>query len=335
MTISFGNCHFPVAGLDMKRYRVVFMGTPQFAVPSLKALGADERYQVVGVFTQPDRPAGRGKRLTACPVKQTADAMGLSVFQYQRIRNPEGVAQLRELAPDVVVTAAFGQILSQELLDIPVHGTVNVHASLLPGYRGPAPINWCIIRGEKETGVTIMRTDAGIDTGDVIDSERTDIGEMETAGELSQRLSHIGASLLLRVLPDYLEGNRVPQPQPIEGASYQPMLDKAMGRIDWAHSADAIAHLVRGLNPWPCAYTAIPAGRLKIYLARAIPSDSDSVPGTVITSSAREGLRMRCGDGALEVLEMQAPGGKQMAAKAFLAGKPIEVGRISGKACIE
>ena len=310
----------------MNKFRVVFMGTPDFAVPSLKALAEDGRYDIVGVITQPDRPAGRGNRLTACPVKQFALEKGLPVYQFERIRRPEGVEQMKALAPDVCVTAAFGQILTQELLDIPVHGTVNVHASLLPKHRGSAPINWCILMGERETGVTIMRTDAGIDTGDMLKSASTPIGELETAGELTARLSELGARLLADTLPDYLEGRIEPVPQDHDAASYQPMLDKAMGEVDWTQSAAALACRVRGLNPWPCAYTDLDGGRLKLYLARAVDCNVNAAPGTVIASSPKEGLVVRCGEGALEILEMQAPGGKRMAAKAYLMGKKIEVG---------
>lgn len=314
----------------MNKYRIVFMGTPAFAVPSLRALAEDGRYELVGVFTQPDRPAGRGNRLTACPVKQCALERGLPVYQFERIRRPEGVEQLKSLAPDVVVTAAFGQILTQELLDISVHGTVNVHASLLPRYRGAAPINWCIMLGETEAGVTIMRTDAGIDTGDMLRSASTPIGELETAGALTERLSELGARLLAETLPDYLAGRITPVPQDPEQASYQPMLEKTMGEIDWTQSARAIACRVRGLNPWPCAYTDFEGGRLKLYLARAVDAASDAPAGAVIASGPKEGLVVRCGEGALEILEMQAPGGKRMTAKAYLAGKRIEVGTILG-----
>lgn len=310
----------------MNKYRVAFMGTPEFAVPSLRALAEDGRYDIVGVITQPDRPAGRGNRLTACPVKQFALERGLPVYQFERIRRPDGVEKMRGLAPDVCVTAAFGQILTQELLDIPARGTVNVHASLLPKHRGSAPINWCILMGETETGVTIMRTDAGIDTGDMLKSASTPIGELETAGELTARLSELGAKLLAETLPDYLEGRIQPIPQDHDAASYQPMLDKGMGEIDWTQSAEDIACRVRGLNPWPCAYTDLNGGRLKLYLAKAIDTDSSAAPGTVIASSPKEGLVVKCGEGALEVLEMQAPGGKRMAAKAYLMGKKIEVG---------
>ncbi len=307
------------------------MGTPDFAVPPLKALAEDGRYDIVGVVTQPDRPAGRGNKLTACPVKRYALEAGLPVYQFERIRRPEGVAKLRELSPDVCVTAAFGQILTQELLDIPANGTVNVHASLLPKYRGSAPVNWCLMMGETVAGVTLMRTDAGIDTGDMLRSASTPIGDMETAGELTARLSALGAQLLVETLPDYLAGKIEPVPQDPEAASYQPMLDKAMGEIDWTLGAAEIACRVRGLNPWPCAWTDLDGGRLKLYLARAVQAASDAPAGTVIASSPREGLVVKCGEGALEILEMQAPGGKRMAAKAYLMGKRIEPGTVLGQ----
>ncbi|MBR3274277.1 MAG: methionyl-tRNA formyltransferase [Clostridia bacterium] len=307
------------------------MGTPEFAAPSLKVIADDGRYDIVGVITQPDRPAGRGKKLTACPVKQLALERGLPVYQFERIRRPEGVAQLKALEPDVVITAAFGQILTQELLDIPRFGTLNVHASLLPKHRGSAPINWCIIQGEGQSGVTIMKTDAGMDTGDMLRCAATPIGVLETAGELIGRLSVLGAQLLAETLPDYLEGKIEPVPQDPDQATYEPMLDKAMGEIDWNRPASEIACRVRGLNPWPCAYTDMKDGRLKLYLARAVAWDTDAAPGTVIKSSPKEGLFVRCGEGALEILELQAPGGKRMAAKAYLMGKGIEVGTILGR----
>lgn len=310
--------------------RIVFMGTPEFAVPSLNALVA-AGYEVAGVFTQPDRPVGRGHKLAACPVKQCALEHGLSVFQFEKVGKPEGLAQMRALAPDVIVTAAFGQILTQALLDIPKRGTVNVHASLLPRYRGSAPINWCILNGETEAGVTTMLTDVGIDTGDMLLSRKTSIGEMETAGELTVRLAQIGAELLIETLKGYLAGEILPVPQDAAQASYQPMLDKSMGEIDWTMSAREIACRIRGLNPWPCAYTDMEGGRLKLYLARPMESDVHALPGTVIVSGAREGLVVRCGEGAVEILEMQAPNARRMAARAYLAGKKIAVGTRFGK----
>ena len=308
--------------------RVVFMGTPEFAVPSLKAL-LDAGYAVVGVFTQPDRPVGRGHKLAACPVKKLAVERGVPVYQFERLRNEEGLACLRALAPDIVVTAAFGQILSQALLDVPKMGTVNVHASLLPAYRGAAPINWCILNGETKTGVTTMLTDAGVDTGAMLLRRETDIGEVETAAELSARLSQLGAELLIETLKGYIAGEIAPVKQDERLASRQPMLKKEMGLIDWTRSAKEIACQARGLDPWPSAYTDYAGGTLKIYRAR--PAVGEGEPGTVLRSSAKEGLFVACGEGALEVLEMQAPGGKRMSARAYLAGKKIEPGTRFGE----
>ncbi len=308
--------------------RVVFMGTPEFAVPSLKAL-LDAGYAVVGVFTQPDRPVGRGHKLAACPVKKLAVERGVPVYQFERLRNEEGLACLRALAPDIVVTAAFGQILSQALLDVPKMGTVNVHASLLPAYRGAAPINWCILNGETRTGVTTMLTDAGVDTGAMLLRRETDIGETETAAELSARLSQLGAELLIETLKGYIAGEIAPVKQDERLASRQPMLKKEMGLIDWTRSAKEIACQARGLDPWPSAYTDCLGGTLKIYRAR--PAMGEGEPGTVLRSSAKEGLFVACGEGALEVLEMQAPGGKRMSARAYLAGKKIEPGTRFGE----
>ena len=311
--------------------KIVFMGTPEFAVPSLDAL-LDAGYCVVGVFTQPDRPAGRGKKLTACPVKARALERGCEVFQFEKVKTPEGVAQLKALEPDVIVTAAFGQILTQEILDIPQYGVVNVHASLLPRHRGSAPINWCILQGEKTAGVTTMLTARGIDTGDMLLKSETEIGELETAGELTVRLSEMGGRLLVETLEKYLSGEIKPIPQDEAASSYEPMLDKEMGMIDWTKAASEIACQVRGLNPWPCAYTDYEAGRLKVYLAKKTEMTSDAVPGTVVASGAKEGLIVACGEGCLELLEIQAPNAKRMTAKAYLMGKKIDVGTRFGAA---
>lgn len=311
--------------------KIVFMGTPEFAVPSLDAL-LDAGYHVAGVFTQPDRPAGRGKKLTACPVKARALERGCEVFQFEKVKTPEGVAQLKALQPDVIVTAAFGQILTQEILDIPQFGVVNVHASLLPRHRGSAPINWCILQGEKTAGVTTMLTARGIDTGDMLLKAETEIGELETAGELTVRLSEMGGRLLVETLEKYLTGEIKPIPQDEATSTYEPMLEKEMGLIDWTKSASEIACQVRGLNPWPCAYTDYEAGRLKVYLAKPADTAADAAPGTVIASGAKEGLIVACGQGCLELLEIQAPNAKRMTAKAYLMGKKIDVGTRFGAA---
>ncbi len=305
--------------------RIVFMGTPEFAVPSLRAL-LENGYQVEAAFTQPDRPAGRGQKLTACPVKLLAQERGVPVHQFEKIKAPEGVACLKELKPDLVVTAAFGQILSREILEVPRYGTINVHASLLPAYRGSAPINWCIINGEREAGVTTMLTDVGMDTGDMLLKVRTPIGELETAGELTVRLAELGAQLLIETLRGYPHGGLTPQKQDERLASYQPMLKKEMGHIDWTKAASEIACLVRGLNPWPCAYAQGDMGRLKIYLARPCEARFQAPAGTVTLASAKEGLFVACGEGWLEILEMQAPNARRMTAKAYLQGKRIDEG---------
>lgn len=302
--------------------RVVFMGTPAFAAPSLAAL-LDAGYEVVAAVTQPDRPAGRGRKLQACPVKQLAIARGVPVLQFERIRRQEGLDALRALSPDLFVTAAFGQILSQQVLDIPARGTVNVHASLLPRYRGPAPINWCIIQGETETGVTTMMTDAGIDTGDMLLASRTPIGPEETAGELTERLSEMGAALLIQTLRCMEAGScpRIPQEEAL--ATRQPMLDKAHGRIDWTRPAEEIANLVRGVNPWPGAWTTLADGQaLKVWTARA--AEESGAPGAILHADAKRGLRVACGTGALDLLTIQAPGAKRMDAAAYLLGHALQ-----------
>ena len=308
--------------------RIVYMGTPEFAVPPLQAL-IDAGYEVVGAFTQPDRPAGRGNKLTACPVKLLAMERGVPVFQFEKIRRREGREALEALHPDLVVTAAFGQILSQRILDIPPLGTLNVHASLLPAYRGSAPINWCIALGEKKAGVTTMFTDAGIDTGDMALSVETDIGPLETAGELTVRLSEMGAQLLIKTIHRIEAGDCPRVKQDEAKMSHQPMLSREDGLIDWTMSAEEIACRVRGFNPWPGTFTYLPdGGVMKLWLARAVEAERPGQPGEVIEASAKKGLFIACGAGAIEVLEMQAPGSKRMNAKAYLMGKPMPVGTI-------
>lgn len=303
--------------------RIVFMGTPEFAVPSLDAL-VDGGYEVVGVFTQPDRPVGRGNRVKMPPVKARALELGVDVFQFARVRAPEGVKCMRALAPDLVVTAAFGQILSEELLHIPPMGTINVHASLLPRHRGAAPINWSILMGETVTGVTTMLTEKGLDTGDMLLARELEILPEETAGELTGRLSYLGAQLLLETVEKYAAGEIVPRRQNPDEATYEPMLNREMGKIDWSRSALEIVNQVRGLNPWPCAYAQTQDGVLKVFSAR--PADGEGEPGRVLRASAKEGLVVACAGGALEILEMQAPNARKMAASAYLNGRKIEIG---------
>ena len=302
--------------------RIVMMGTPDFAVPTLEAL-IRSRHEVVGVFTQPDRPRGRGNKLTPSPVKQTALSAGIPVFQPEKIRKT-GMETLREMKPDVCVTAAFGQILSQELLDIPPKGNINVHASLLPRHRGAAPIAHAILAGDDRAGVTTMMMDAGIDTGDILLQTETVIGETETCGELTARLSHLGAALLIQTLEAMEAGSLRRIPQREEDMTYDPMLERGMGIPDFSRGAKAIRGQINGLNPWPCVSASLGEERLK--LLRAAMAEGCGAPGEVIRSSAKEGLVIACGEDAVRVLELQAPGGRPMKAEDYLRGHEILVG---------
>ena len=300
------------------------MGTPEFAVPSLRAL-CEGGYEVAGVFTQPDRPKGRGNKVVASPVKQYAVEKGIQVFQPQRIRK-DGVEDLKSLAPDLCVTAAFGQILSQEILDIPRIGTVNLPASLLPRHRGSAPINWAILQGDTTVGVTTMMTDRGIDTGDMLLKAQTPYIPGETAGELTLRLAELGASLLIDTLRQLEAGTLSRIPQDEAQMTYDPMLTKEMGIVDWTQRAVDIVNRIHGLNPWPGCSTAIDGGRLK--LLRAERTDGAGRPGEIITADARQGLVIAAGEGAVCVKELQAPGGKPMSSKDYLRGHPMQVGTV-------
>ena len=304
--------------------RIVFMGTPEFAVPSLRAL-CEHGYEVAGVFTQPDRPRGRGNRLSPSPVKEYALSQGIPVFQPEKIRR-DGVDDLRALAPDLCVTAAFGQILSQEILDIPPMGSVNVHASLLPRHRGSAPINWAILQGDRHAGVTTMMMARGIDTGDMLLAAATDILPGETAGELTLRLSGIGASLLLDTLRGMADGSVKPIPQDEARMTYDPMLTKQMGIIDWTEPAQAIVNRIHGLNPWPGCSTAIQGGRMK--LLRAKVAGGSGAPGEILSADVKDGLVIACGEGAVEIVQLQAPGGKPMGARDYLRGHALTVGTV-------
>lgn len=305
------------------------MGTPEFAVPSLEALiGAG--YEVVAAVTQPDRPVGRKKTLTPPPVKVCAQAHGVPVLQFERIRRKEGREALTALQPDLFVTAAFGQILSKAVLDIPRLGTINVHASLLPQYRGSAPINWCILSGEHKAGVTTMMTNEGIDTGDMLLRDEMEIGENETAEELTERLSRLGAQTLLRTLRALEDGTLVRTPQNEAEASYQPMLTRKMGEMDWSRSAQQLHDQVRGLYPWPGAYTTMDGGALKVWVSRISDMKTDAAPGAVVKADAKEGLFVACGTGVLQIVELQAPGSKRMNARDYLRGKPMQTGTVLG-----
>ncbi len=303
--------------------RIVFMGTPQFAVPVLEALTALDGAEVVGVFTQPDRPKGRGNKLAASPVKEAALKAGIPVFQPERIRKT-GVEDLKSLEPDLCVTAAFGQILSQEILDIPPMGNINVHASLLPKHRGAAPIAYAIMAGDAKAGVTTMMMDAGIDTGDILLQEETGIAESETCGELTVRLSGIGAELLIRTIRAMEAGTLKRIRQNEAEMTYDPMLNKGMGIADFTVDADLVRGRINGLNPWPCV--SVPLGSERLKLLRAVRADAAGTPGTVVSADPKGGLIIACGNGAVRILEIQAPGGKRMRPEDYLRGHAIPAG---------
>ena len=300
------------------------MGTPEFAVEPLKEL-IRNGYEIAGVFTQPDRPRGRGKKPAPSPVKIAAEEACVPVFQPERIRK-NGVEDLKKLKPDLCVTAAFGQILSQEILDIPPLGNINVHASLLPKHRGAAPIAYAIMNGDRKAGVTTMFMDAGIDTGDMLLQESTDIGESETCGELTERLSRIGADLLVRTIRQLEAGTLTRVPQKHEEMTYDPMLEKQMGIIDFSLDSDLVRGRINGLNPWPCVSVPVQGERLK--LLRAVNCKETGVAGSVISADPKTGLLIACGQGAVKVLEVQAPGGKRMKAEDYLRGHGIPAGTI-------
>jgi len=306
--------------------RIVFMGTPDFAVPSLEKL-TDEGYEVVGVFTQPDRPKGRGNKLTPSPVKICAGKHGIPVFQPEKIRR-DGVKTLRELKPDLCVTAAFGQILSQEILDIPPLGSINVHASLLPRHRGSAPIAHAILQGDRKAGVTTMWMDRGIDTGAMLLRAETEIGETETCGELTERLSRLGAEVLGKTLKMLENGTLRGIPQNEDEMTYDPMLTREMGEMNFTGTADSARGQINGLNPWPCASVMLEGERLK--LLRAACAEGKGEPGEVLVSDPKKGLVIACGDGAVQILELQAPGGKKMRAEDYLRGHGIPAGTRLG-----
>ena len=304
---------------------IVFMGTPQFAVPSLKALIQRPGTKVVGVFTQPDRPKGRGNKLSASPVKETAMMAGIPVFQPEKIRL-SGKEDLLRLAPDLCVTAAFGQILNREILDIPRFGNINIHASLLPKHRGAAPVAYAVMNADHKTGVTTMMMDEGIDTGDILLQRETEIGNCETCMELTERLSFIGAELLMDTIDALESGTLVRVPQNHSEMTYDPMLRKEMGFAGFSSEAILVRGRINGLNPWPCVSVTIDGERIK--LLRADISDGKGIPGTVLAADPHNGLLIACGEGAVRILELQAPGGKKMKTEDYLRGHKINPGTV-------
>ncbi len=303
----------------MSELRIVFMGTPAFAVPSLRAL-IDQGFKVVGVFTQPDRPFGRGKKVKPSPVKEVALAYDIPVFQPERIRQ-DGVEDLKKLNPDVCVTVAFGQILSKAILEIPPLGTINVHASLLPKHRGSAPIQYALLHGDKETGITTMMTDVGIDTGDMLLTNKLAIAPGENARELGERLSVLGAQTLIETLEALEKGTLIRVKQREEDSTYDPMITKAMGELDFAKPSEELLNQIRALVPWPGTGVDTPGGRMKVWAASR--ASLEGVPGEVLAADSKQGLIVGTGDGSISLDIIQMPNGTKMPAKAYLQGNAI------------
>ncbi|MDR6227231.1 methionyl-tRNA formyltransferase [Desmospora profundinema] len=308
--------------------RIVFMGTPDFAVPSLRAL-VTKGYRVVGVVTQPDRPRGRKRILTPPPVKVAAKEWDLPVFQPERVRSPEALDELLAWEPDLIVTAAYGQILPRKLLETPRHGCINVHASLLPRYRGGAPIHHALIQGEKETGVTIMYMVEALDAGDMLAQESIPIEADDDVASLHDKLSRIGADLLLQTLPPLLRGEITPVPQDPDAVTFAPNIRRQDERIDWNLPAPRLADQVRGLRPWPVAFTTWEGKPLKIWRARAEERNHREQPGTVLCADA-SGVIVAAGEGVLVITELQPAGKKPMSVESFVRGRNLDIGQRLG-----
>ena len=304
--------------------KIVYMGTPDFAVPPLAAL-VQNGYEVTAVVTQPDKPKGRGKTLLPTPVKEEAMKHDIPVYQPLKVREPEFVETLKKLEPDMIIVAAFGQIIPKAILDMPRFGCVNVHASLLPKYRGAAPIQWAVLNGDQVTGVTTMRMDEGLDTGDMIMKQEVIVDEDETGGSLFDKLSEVGAKLCVKTMEAIENGTAVYTPQDDALATHTGKIQKEMGSIDWSKDAEVIERLVRGLNPWPSAYTRIDDKNLKIWRAKVISHEVKAAPGCILKVTKDE-LEVQTGNGVLALLEVQLEGKKRMDAGSFLRGVKIEKG---------
>ncbi|MFH0799160.1 MAG: methionyl-tRNA formyltransferase [Pseudomonadota bacterium] len=305
--------------------KILFMGSAAFAVPSLEAL-ATSGHEIALVVTRPDKPAGRGMHIASCPVAQAALGLGLPLFQPKKVKDAAAIDHFRALSPELVVVVAYGRILSKEFLEIPTRGCVNVHASLLPSYRGAAPINWAVINGEKETGVTTQRIVEELDAGDILLSCSTAIDEAETAVELHDRLGPMGADLLTKTIDGIAKGTIKPRPQDCAKATYAPILKKEDGHIIWSEPAAKIYNRIRGLKPWPGTYAKLEEKTLRIHEAAALPAEHKTAPGTVIESGPH--LAIACGEGALYLLEVQLEGKKRMSAADFLRGHKVQTGTV-------
>lgn len=314
--------------------KIVFMGTPEFAVPCLEACISFEGADVFAVFTQPDRPSGRGNKLTPPPVKVAAARAGIPVYQPERIKSSEAMETLKELQPDLIVVVAYGQILSQEILELPVHGCINVHASLLPKLRGASPIQWSIVSGETETGVTTMKMSAGLDEGDMLFKEAVELTATVTGGELHDQLMQIGAAVLNKTLEAIRDNCLSPEPQVHELSTYAPKIEKKMAVIDWERTADEISAQVRGFDPWPAAVTSYGEIRLKLFkpvvvrLSRDVIS-AEAKPGTILDVS-KDCFTVKTGQDAVRFYEIQAPGSRRMKVSDYLLGHRLGIGDCLG-----
>lgn len=308
--------------------RIVFMGTPDFAAKALKAI-YEAGHEVVCVVTQPDKEKGRGKSVSESPVKQLAKELGLTVITPAKMKSAEAIEELRQYPADMFVVAAYGQILKQEVLDMPRLGSINIHASLLPKYRGAAPIQWAILDGLKETGVTIMHMDAGIDTGNIIMQEKIEIEDTDTGESLFDKLADLGAKAIVKAIPLIEKGELTETPQNHDESSYAKMLSKEMGLIDFSNDARVIERWVRGLNSWPSAYTYLNGKQLKIWVSEVVEDTSDVKPGIVIAVD-KKSFTIKCGVDALKLKEIQLEGKKRMEVGAFLLGYKVSVGDILG-----
>lgn len=295
------------------------MGTPDFAVPSLEKI-IENGYEVVAVFTQPDKPKGRGYKVQMSPVKEVALREGIPVYQPTTLRNEEMIKLLSDLNPEMILVAAYGKILPKAVLELPTYGCINVHGSLLPKYRGAAPIQYAVLNGDKVTGVTIMYMGEGVDTGDMLLKREVEIGEDETSGELFDRLKEVGAELLIEAIPRIVDGSLQAVKQREEDATHASMISKEMACVDWTKSAQEIKNLIRGMNPWPCAFSMLSGKKIKIYSASVLPDSGK--PGQVFESHGE--LCVFCGDGALCLKEIQPENGKRMAGSSYLLGHPIK-----------
>lgn len=310
--------------------KIIFMGTPEFAVPSLEML-ITEGYEIIAVVTQPDKPKGRGNKLTAPPVKEFALKHGINVLQPSKIKTPEFIEQIRALSPDLLVTAAYGKILSKDLLEVPALGCINVHGSLLPAYRGAAPIHWAVINGERITGITTMFTDVGLDTGDILLKKELDIDSDITEGELHDKMAILGAGVLKDTLAELKKGSLVRKGQDDALSSYAPIISKELGLIDWSKTAQQIHNLVRGTNPWPGSYTFLNGNRMRIWKTNLASYKETDLANGEIAQVSLDGILIKCSDGYILVKEIQFDSSKRMSVSDYVKGHQIDVGEKLGK----